>query len=46
MMTQQVAIDEDRRKLESMKDAAEEEKLKVQRDLDGKEKELNKARYV
>ena len=39
----QTQIDADRKRLESMKDMEEEEKLKIERNLEGKEQELRQA---
>ena len=39
----QAQIDADRRRLEGMKDLEEEEKLKIERNLEGKEQELRQA---
>ena len=39
----QSQIDADRKRLESMKDMEEEEKLKIERNLEGKEQELRQA---
>lgn len=44
MVQIQKQIEADRRKLEEKKDMEEEEKSKVQQDLENKEKELNKAK--
>ena len=46
MVQIQSQIDADRRKLEEKKDMEEEEKEKVQQDLQQKESELSKAKYV
>lgn len=42
----QAQIDADRRRLETMKDMEEEEKQKIEKNLEGKEQELRQAQWV